>query len=290
MEDEDDPELVRQHLLPPDLLQQLRSARSEQAALAAQAQQAQHDASSAGAEQPAAAGGGEPRAGMLAAATGRWMEKLGHLSGALLSPRGSAQSKLSLVSWLWVRVLARLRMLQSQGLLRQHTTHACVQGPPCSCCCGLEARAVCLPEAPVSCLGLQAEDIEQPAEGAAAGEPLQRSASEAKSRLGSTGGSSSRRAPSRRGLETTRSRKGSLGPSGGSGSLGLPLGLGSFMQRQLQQQPLSSRAGDLSKAHLLADRERHFLETELRVGWGCFAQVGWLLGGCSAAAAAEPNA
>ena len=34
---------------------------------------------------------------------------------------------------------------------------------------------------------------------------------------------------------------------------------------------LTSRAGDLSTAHLLADRERHFLEDELRVGFS------WLL-------------
>ena len=36
-------------------------------------------------------------------------------------------------------------------------------------------------------------------------------------------------------------------------------------QQQQQRVALTCKAGDLSKAHLLAGRERHFLEEELRV-------------------------
>lgn len=61
--------------------------------------------------------------------------------------------------------------------------------------------------------------------------------------------------------------------SGGSGTAG-PVGgstntLGSSLlppPAERQRYALTSRAGDLSKAHMLADRERHFLESELRVG------------------------
>lgn len=53
----------------------------------------------------------------------------------------------------------------------------------------------------------------------------------------------------------------------------LAAGFSAFLghHRQQDQVVLTSRAGDLSTAHLLADRERHFLEDELRVGFS------WLL-------------
>lgn len=68
-------------------------------------------------------------------------------------------------------------------------------------------------------------------------------------------------------------------PSGGSATSdappprpGAPAGVagaaGGAPAAERQRVALTSRAGDLSKAHMLADRERHFLEDELRVGWG----------------------
>ena len=49
-------------------------------------------------------------------------------------------------------------------------------------------------------------------------------------------------------------------PSGNNPAAALP-----EQPAQQQRAALASRAGDLSKAHLLAGRERHFLEAELRV-------------------------
>lgn len=43
---------------------------------------------------------------------------------------------------------------------------------------------------------------------------------------------------------------------------------GAVPMAERQRVALTSRTGDLSKAHMLADRERHFLEDELRVGPG----------------------
>lgn len=74
----------------------------------------------------------------------------------------------------------------------------------------------------------------------------------------------------------SRSSKG-LGaeaPAPISPTAALAAGLSSFLGHHghPDQVVLTNRAGNLSTAHLLADRERHFLEDELRVGGRV---VGW---------------
>lgn len=85
---------------------------------------------------------------------------------------------------------------------------------------------------------------------------------------------------------TSPKSSGSLGLANGAGDSGLPspsagsatsgaappapngpaAAAGAPPVAERQRVALTSRAGDLSKAHMLADRERHFLEDELRVG------------------------
>ena len=97
-------------------------------------------------------------------------------------------------------------------------------------------------------------------------------------------------------FRSSSSRSLGLRPAGGdaptSPTAAFAAGLGAFLGHYTKQDRvvLTSRAGDLSTAHLLADRERHFLEDELRVGcwiWirfcclhGCSSRGGLSWGAC----------